>query len=128
MGYLFVSLSYMVILFVLSSLPGKGSENILTSVTPTFQNLLHLPAFGLLTLFLIWTLQNYRYQDRISIILGMVIAGLYGAGLELYQGIVPGRFPSMGDFFLNLSGIFLFAWMSSRFNIQPTFLKIGRLK
>lgn len=122
MIYLFISLSYMAFLFFMSSLPGEGSENILSSVTPTFQNLLHLPAFGLLTLFLIWTFQNYRCRDRLSIVLGMFIAGLYGAGLELYQSMVPGRFPSMSDFFLNLAGIFLFAWMSSRFKIQPTFL------
>lgn len=122
------SLSYMALLFFLSSLPGKGDENILTSVAPSFQNMLHLPAFGLLTLLWIWTFQNYRFRDRTSLAFAISIAALYGAGLELYQGLIPGRFPSMSDFFLNLLGIFLFAWMASRFEVRNIFLREGRLK
>ncbi len=104
------SLIYMWVLYWLSSLPGTGtSENLLSTVPSFFQNMLHLPAYGLLVLLWIATFKARRYQDSRAIWLSASLATAYGAGLELYQAYVPGRFPSWTDLILNLMGILLFS-------------------
>jgi len=119
---LIVSFAYMAALFMASSLPDKaGSKNILSDVPSLFQNFLHIPAFGVLTLLWIRILKTYRIRYRLAIMVGAGIALLYGAGLEIYQATVPGRFPSMVDLLLNLVGIFLSVLIYNLFYGRNTF-------
>ncbi|MFQ5560907.1 MAG: VanZ family protein [Nitrospinota bacterium] len=107
--WLTVSLGYMVVLFIISSFPDTaGSENILSSFPSVFQNMLHIPAFSVLTFLWFRVLKEYHYRDRNALSSAAGLAVLYGAGLELYQASVPGRFPSVIDLVLNLVGVVLF--------------------
>lgn len=126
---LFLSIAYMFFLFLISSLPdGMESHNILTTIPPGFQNLLHVPAYGVLTLLWIATLKLYRYRDRSAVLGAAVLAILYGAGIEYYQGFVPGRFSSMSDLLLNLMGIVILATIYALFKSYFPGFRMGLFK
>jgi len=109
------------VLFFLSSLPGKGpSENVLSGIPSLLQNLLHLPAYGVLAILGVAALKAYRIQEESAFWYSGGFALLYGSVLELYQAFVPGRYPSWMDLALNLSGIILFL-AAYRF-LKPLFL------
>jgi len=102
----------MVGLFVLSSIPDYGDGGyIIGLVTPTIQNLLHVPVYGLLALLWIFTLRAYGAAEHRSILLAILLSAAYGGILECWQLWIPGRFASPMDFFLNVTGILLFAWI-----------------
>jgi len=102
----------MVGLFALSSIPDNGDGGfILGFVTPTIQNLLHIPVYGLLALLWIFTLRAYGSSERRSILLAILLSAAYGGILEFWQFWIPGRFASLMDFFLNVTGILLFTWI-----------------
>ena len=102
----------MVGLFVLSSIPDTGDGGyMLVSVTPTVQNLLHIPVYGMLALLWIFTLRAYGSSEHRSILLAILLSAAYGGIMEFWQLWIPGRFASLMDFFLNVTGILLFAWI-----------------
>jgi len=102
----------MVLLFVLSSIPDTGDRGyIIGLVTPTIQNLLHIPVYGLLALLWIFTLRAYGSSEHQSILLAILLSAAYGGIMEFWQFWIPGRFASLMDFFLNVTGILLFAWI-----------------
>ncbi len=104
-----LTLVYMAALFIVSSIPDRvGSGNVLSVVPSLFQNLMHIPAFGVLSLLWIRTFKAYYYLDRTSVFASAGIVILYGAGLEVYQASVPGRFSSAMDLVLNFAGVVLF--------------------
>lgn len=105
---------YMGLLLIVSSIPdhNPSSRDLghwLALIPPITQNLLHIPAYGLLTLLWIRTLRAHGIGTRPSIWIALVLASGYGALLEIYQVWVPGRFPSLWDFALNVVGILLFS-------------------
>ncbi len=103
---------YMVGLFALSSIPDNGDSGfILGFVTPTIQNLLHIPVYGLLALLWIFTLRAYGSSGHRSILLAILLSAAYGGIMEFWQLWIPGRFASLMDFFLNVTGILLFTWI-----------------
>ncbi len=102
----------MVGLFVLSSIPDNGDSGfILGFVTPAIQNFLHIPVYGLLALLWIITLRAYGSSDRRSILLAILLSAAYGGVMEILQFWIPGRFASLMDFSLNVTGILLFTWL-----------------
>ena len=102
----------MLALFMASSIPDHGDGGfILGFVTPRIQNFLHIPAFGVLAILGIVTLRNRGFSEHRSILLGILLSAAYGGVIEFWQLWIPGRFASLMDFFLNVTGILLFTWI-----------------
>ena len=96
---------------MLSSLPDTGATGqAMAFVAPTVQNLLHIPAYGLLALLWILTLRSRGYSEHHSMWIAVLLSSAYGAVIEFVQILIPGRFASFTDFLLNLTGILLFTW------------------
>ncbi len=103
-----VTLSYMCVLFILSSIPGTG-ENWLLSTRVA--NMLHVPAYGLLALLWIVTLRDHGVTEHRSMCVAFLVASGYGALTELHQVWIPGRFPSAFDVMFNVAGSLVFIWL-----------------
>ena len=96
-------------LLILSTIPDtSSSENQFMLLSPTVQNLAHIPAYGLFALLLIFNLRSSGTTRAQAVKTSMTIAFLYGVAMELIQTLVPGRFPSVMDCFLNVAGILVF--------------------
>jgi len=109
---------YMVGIIVMSSIPDTGDPGYLEEfASPTIQNLLHIPAYGFLALLWIFTLRGHGLSTQRSILLAILLSAAYGAVIEILQILIPGRFASFMDFFLNLTGILLFVWLYQRFTV-----------
>jgi len=101
----------MLSLFALSSIPDNGDGGyIIGSITPTIQNFLHVPVYGFLAILWIFALRGRGFSERQSIMLAILLSSAYGLVMEIFQIFIPGRFASVTDFFLDLTGILLFTW------------------
>ncbi len=106
---LIVTLSYMCVLFILSSIPG-GRENG-PLVSAKLANIAHVPAYGLLALLWIFTLRDHGVAEHRSMCVAFLVASGYGALTELYQVWIPRRYPSAFDVTFNVAGILIFIWL-----------------
>jgi len=98
-------------LFALSSIPDHGDGgHIIGLVTPAIQNFLHIPVYGILALLWIVTLRRQGFSTQRSMMLAILLSSAYGAVIEFFQILIPGRFASFTDVLLNLPGILLFTW------------------
>ncbi len=113
-----VTLSYMCVLFILSSIPG-GRENG-PLVSSTLANMLHVPAYGLLALLWIFTLRDHGVTEHRSMCVAFLEASGYGALTELHQVWVPGRFPSASDVMFNVAGSLIFIWLYWCLRLHPS--------
>jgi VanZ family protein len=79
----------------------EGAVDLLfVSLTPTIQNLLHIPAFAVLAL--LWCrILPTTTGGAVSVLL---MTGGYGAYDEWFQLGVPGRYGSLTDWVLDLFG------------------------
>ena len=116
---LLLPLGYMAGLFVLSSIPETESpdwllEEALVLLPPTWQNLLHIPLYFGLAACWIWALRAISLASLTSVLLGMSLAMIWGIFDELHQTTVPGRFGSITDMGLNLTGAALAAVLMYR--------------
>ena len=103
-------LGLMALIFVLSSIPGKIRNprlRFLTELDPQWQNLLHVPLFGLLQLLWLRALVGSGMPRGRAILWGCVISLAYGVFDEWHQMFVPGRYASLTDMSLNLVGVTL---------------------
>jgi VanZ family protein len=92
----------------LSSLPGSTFDGI---EPPWFLSyLVHLAVYGLLGAALRWALDGSRRPWVISVAIGLV-AGIID---ELYQGLIPGREPSVIDVTVDVVGVAIGAWLVGR--------------
>jgi VanZ family protein len=105
-------LVYMALLFAMSSLPGTGLETTpgLGEITPKWQNLLHIPVFGGLSLAWLWALQRRLPVARQRAYAAFALTLLYAAVDESWQNTIPGRFGSLNDFGLDALGAGLALW------------------
>ncbi len=106
-----VTLSYMCVLFILSSIPGSGENGDLFGLSARVANVLHVPAYGLLALLWIVTLRDRGLTEHRSIWVAFLVASAYGALTELNQVWIPGRFPSASDVMFNVAGSLIFIWL-----------------
>ena len=83
----------------------------MASVSPTIQNVLHIPVYGLLALLWIFTLRTHGFNEYKNVWAAILLSSAYGGLMEFYQTWVPGRVPSTTDFFVNVAGILLFVWI-----------------
>ena len=100
-------LAIMVVTFIVSSIPGGDEQaaSLLGFVPPAIQNLLHIPLFGLLA----WAWCKAlavpaRTTARVIVPAALITIG-WSVFDELHQLYVPGRFASLTDMTLNLTGI-----------------------
>jgi hypothetical protein len=107
---LIVTLSYMCVLFILSSIPG-GRENGPLVLSAKLANIAHVPAYGLLALLWIVTLRDRGVTEHRSIWVAFLVASAYGALTELNQVWIPGRFASASDVMFDVVGSLLFIWL-----------------
>lgn len=110
---------YMGVLLIVSAIPGTTPHGgrdatLLGLIPPIVQNLLHIPAYGVLALLWIRTLEAHGLASRRSLLIAVLIAAGYGGATEAVQAWIPGRSPSAGDFLLNLAGVLLMAGLSRR--------------
>jgi len=79
--------------------------NFIIGLEPSIQNLLHIPAYAILSILLLQVLG----QRLLLVIVGTIVFGIVN---ELIQLAIPGRYPGLLDIGLNtigaLVGIFLF--------------------
>ena len=116
---LLLPIAYMTGIFALSSVPGNETETaagaLLEWITPKWQNLLHIPAYAALTLCWIWALSPLTLT-RIGLLVIAALLTLVWAVLdEAHQASVPGRYGSLTDLLLNLTGAILavaYAWQT----------------
>ncbi len=80
---------------------------LLTLVPPKVQNLAHIPAYGLLAILWTFNLGGHGVARVQTVVMAGIIALLYGVFMELVQTLVPGRYPSLLDCFLNVAGILI---------------------
>jgi len=92
----------------LSSLPGSTFDGI---EAPWFVSyLVHLAVYGALGVALRWALDGTRRPWLTSVVIGLVA----GTIDELYQGLIPGREPSVIDVGVDVVGVAIGAWLVGR--------------
>lgn len=70
-------------------------------------NLLHIPAYGGLTLLWFWVIHQKLYNTVKSLFCASAIAFSYGVFEEIHQSFILGRSASVLDIILNTTGITL---------------------
>ena len=99
----------MTALFALSSVPQPASidEHQVLMVKPTWQTLLHVPAYFVLAWVWWRTLRTRKWSVGASVSIAVFLAAVYGVLDEVHQYFVPGRFLSLTDLSMNVLGAFL---------------------
>lgn len=100
-----------------SSMPAGTMGGTGSTVEQVISNLLHIPAFALLTFLWIKALglesTNWKSGNKKALVWLLLALACFGALDEVHQSFVPGRFASFMDFGLNLVGI-LVGWWSTK--------------
>ncbi len=95
----------MACIFAVSTISfGEGRYGTGTKTIRVINNILHIPAFGLLTL--LWLKVFSARKVSTAALYTFIIIISYSALTELHQFFVPGRYPSIGDMALNTMGFF----------------------
>lgn len=109
---LLLPLTYMLGIFVLSSIPDTGRiesqlDALFHWLNPTLQNLLHIPLYGGLAGCWFWAMGAWRskFWQRSGWAFALTLT--YGFLDETYQLTVPGRFGSLSDLALDAIGAIL---------------------
>lgn len=102
----------------LSTIPGTvGPEDptpyrVVMFIPPTVQNLLHIPAYGLLGALWRWSLPAWPIPRNLVAWLAGAAAGVYGICDESIQAFTPGRYASVTDLALNWIGVAVGLWLA----------------
>lgn len=107
MRWILLAIAYMALLFALSSVPDEGEGSLGRRIlfpSPALQNLLHVPAYALLTWLWFRALRKREWSVRPAALTGAAVAVVYGALDEFHQYFVPGRFASITDALFNAAG------------------------
>ena len=70
-------------------------------------NLMHIPAFAVYTVVFLQLFKNWRLPGWLWMISSVSVLLLIGIIQELIQFLIPGRWPSISDIYLNLIGIIM---------------------
>ena len=122
---IFLPLTYMLGIYVLSSIPNMGSvetqvDSIFQWVSPELQNLLHIPLYGGLAGCWYWALKPWVYGVNRKVITAFILTMIYSFFDEYHQLSVPGRFGSFTDLGLNAIGsILILAMIAAHYRVQP---------
>lgn len=118
-SHVLLPLAMMAALYALSSVPGtppidSNTYLIFYWVSPSLQNLLHVPTYALLGWSWHWALGAWDYSHRGSVMTAFAITLAYGILDEWHQSFVPGRLASLTDLALNAIGAALGIWLALR--------------
>ena len=107
-SYKFAFLSIIATSFVIymSSLPDRSYLGVGSATEQIISNLAHIPAFALLSLLWIKTI-NLNGKGSFSNLFVLSGLALFAVSTEFLQSFVPGRMASFMDFGLNIMGILL---------------------
>lgn len=99
-----ITVGYAALLAAVSLLPsGTGPlSGWDTAISPTLQNLLHVPAYAVLVALIAWALGR---PTLLRLGLAALACCAFGALLECAQATIPGRFGSLEDTLLNAAGV-----------------------
>ena len=95
------------LIFLASSVPANDNSekwNLMDLLNPALQNVLHIPLFGVLSIFWLKSLTQQGGATRHKILIAISIVFAYGLIDEFHQYFVPGRFCSSTDMFFNCLG------------------------
>ena len=104
---LILTIVYASLLLVSSIIPGESKSRGLQffiNFNPTIQNLLHIPAYGLLAFLLIDISKEYQELKRRQILYVFIFGCFFGILNEIIQMAVPGRYAGITDVTLNTIG------------------------
>jgi len=107
----------MTALFALSAIPEPERADVprIIMLPPTWQNLLHVPAYFILAMLWWRTLRTQKWSIPAAVTAAVLVSAIYGVLDEVHQYFVPGRFLSLTDAVLNLIGALLGgAWALAR--------------
>ena len=94
------------VLYMLALLAGSLKPELDTTPHSKLQEMLHnffhLPAYAMLAFILMNTFRAFN-RRRVNLWVFLISVG-YGGLIEILQGFVPGRTPSLGDESLNMLG------------------------
>lgn len=100
---------YMAMIIALSSIPGSSGPETPPGpagwIPPLVSNALHVPLYA--GLGLLWTYaltHTNRLRPWPAAVTALVIGAAFGALDELYQGLIPGRTTSLGDWLADTAG------------------------
>ena len=118
----------MAALFALSSIPGDASPDttigaLFDWVSPTWQNLLHIPLYTGLCLSWIWALDPVSLNPRKRLVIAFALTAVWSALDETHQIFVPGRYASLTDLALDLAGAGLAVYLTWRMRSPARGLK-----
>jgi VanZ family protein len=94
-------------LFASSIIPGESESRGLqffVKFNPTIQNLLHIPAYALLSILLLDSLKEYQALKRKHILSVFGFCCVFGILNEIIQMAIPGRYAGFTDVALNIIG------------------------
>jgi glycopeptide antibiotics resistance protein len=99
----------MTALFALSAIPEPERVGVTRIIMrpPTWQNLLHVPAYFILAMLWWRTLRTQKWSITAAVTAAVLVSAAYGVLDEVHQYFVPGRFLSVADATLNLVGALL---------------------
>ncbi len=109
----------MAVLYWLSSIPGTqlpdspALYSLFYWITPSVQNALHVPAYAALSGASHWALGAWLRGSSRRAIGACMIASAYGVFDEWHQSFVPGRYASLTDVMLNVTGAALGIWITA---------------
>jgi len=98
--------AYVCLLILVSTLPGNLSQSTIIGrfyvlTAPQLQNLLHVPAYAVLTFLLCRLLCGSNLRSTGGLLAAMFGATLFGMFMEGIQLFIPGRYPGTTDALLN---------------------------
>ena len=94
----------------------KGNQtSFWAGLDPSVQNILHVPMFILLVFLFNNVLEGIELGRRQAVFLMLGATMFLAVLMEAIQAVVPGRYPSLGDMFLNLAGVVLGICLVLRF-------------
>ena len=77
-------------------------------------NLLHVPAYAVLTILLAWAIGTPGRTTRVTLLLAGALALAVGGGTEILQQYVDGRYATWLDAGLNAVGCAIGLWAATR--------------
>lgn len=104
-----ITLGFIAIVVVLTTTPDRGQPAdsafswLITNTAPFMQKILHVVCYATMAGLWMWTLEALEPR-MLRIAATLILSVGLGAGLELYQTQVPGRFGSLSDVLLNAAG------------------------
>lgn len=122
--HLILPAALMAILYWLSSIPGEPLPDdpqmyaLFYWVSPSLQNVLHIPAYAALGVAWRWVLGAWLRGQTWIVASAFTLSGAYGVIDEWHQSFVPHRYASATDVALDLLGsalgLYLFQWALQR--------------